>query len=307
MNKLKNTSMSYRKVLAISVIFILILGITVLASNNKYNNVKIKFSNDHEITVLTSKLKVSDILADNHIMLSSDEVVVPGLEENITDTNTIVITKEGNEPTKIAEITEEELNNNIKEIADNYSGITEEIITVQEEIPFETITKDVSNGTNKENRVIQQGRKGIKEVTYKVKYKNNEEIQRIELYSKVIREPVNRIVQVQTKVTSRFGSRFSGVTTATSGRYKVTAYCPCAKCCGKSTGITASGKRATANHTVAAPRTFAFGTKIVMNGKTYTVEDRGGAIQGNRIDLYVNTHAEALAWGVRYLDVEVLD
>ena len=53
--------------------------------------------------------------------------------------------------------------------------------------------------------------------------------------------------------------------------------------------------------------TFAFGTKVVINGVTYTVEDRGGAIQGNRIDIYMNSHAEALAWGVRYVEVEVLN
>ena len=107
-------------------------------------------------------------------------------------------------------------------------------------------------------------------------------------------------------VTSRSTSRGTGVTTASSGRYKVTAYCSCARCCGKTNGITASGTRATANHTVAAPSTFAFGTQMVINGRTYVVEDRGGAIQGNRIDVYMNSHAEAIAWGVRYLDVEVI-
>ena len=305
MNKVKNT-ISYRKVIAISVVFIIILGISVIAGNVKFNNVKIKFSNNHEITVLTSKTKVSEILEENHIMLSSDETVVPSKEEEITGTNTIIITKVGNEPTKIAEISEDELNNNIEEIAESYSNITEEIITVREEIPFETITKDVSSGSETTNRVIQYGRNGIKEVTYKVKYKNGEEIERIELSSKVIKEPVDKIVQIQTKVTSRY-SRSGGVTTATSGKYKVTAYCACIKCCGKTNGITASGTMATANRTVAAPSSFAFGTKIVMNGQTYVVEDRGGAIQGNRIDLYMNTHAEALAWGVRYLDVEVLN
>ena len=45
---------------------------------------------------------------------------------------------------------------------------------------------------------------------------------------------------------------------------------------------------------------------MVINGRTYVVEDRGGAIQGNRIDVYMNSHAEAIAWGVRYLDVEVI-
>ncbi|MBQ2917223.1 MAG: G5 domain-containing protein [Clostridia bacterium] len=306
MNKVKNTSISYRKVIAISVVFIIILGISVIAGNVKLNNVTIKFSNNHEITVLTSKTKVSEILQENHIMLSSDETVTPTTTEDITDTKTIIITKVGEEPTKIAEVSEEELNN-IDEIAENYSNITEEIITVQEEIPFETITKDVSSGSETTNRVIQYGRNGIREVTYKVKYKEDVEIERIELSSKVIKEPVNKIVQIQTKVTSRYSSRGSAVTTATSGRYKVTAYCACIKCCGKTNGITASGTKATANRTVAAPSSFAFGTKIVMNGQTYVVEDRGGAIQGNRIDLYMNSHSEALAWGVRYLDVEVLN
>ena len=306
MNKVKNTSISYRKVIAISVVFIIILGISVIAGNVKLNNVTIKFSNNHEITVLTSKTKVSEILQENHIMLSSDETVTPTTTEDITDTKTIIITKVGEEPTKIAEVSEEELNN-IDEIAENYSNITEEIITVQEEIPFETITKDVSSGSETTNRVIQYGRNGIREVTYKVKYKEDVEIERIELSSKVIKEPVNKIVQIQTKVTSRYSSRGAAVTTASSGRYKVTAYCACVKCCGKTNGITASGTKATANRTVAAPSSFAFGTKIVMNGQTYVVEDRGGAIQGNRIDLYMNSHSEALAWGVRYLDVEVLN
>lgn len=307
MSKIKNASISYKKIIAISILFILILGISVVAGNVKLNNVKIKFSNNHEITVLTSKTKVADILNENHIMLSSDETVVPDMEEEITSTGTIIITKVGEEPTKIAEISEEELNNNVDDIAENYSNITEEIITVQEEIPFETITKDVSNGDNTTNRVIQAGQNGIKEVTYKVKYKDDVEIERIELSSKVIKEPVDKIVQIQTKVTSRSGSRTGGVTTASSGRYKVTAYCSCARCCGKTNGITASGARATAGHTVAAPSTFAFGTKLLINGKTYVVEDRGGAIQGNRIDIYMNSHSDALAWGVRYLDVEVLN
>ena len=305
MNKIKST-ISYRKIIAISIVFIIILGISVIAGNVKFNNVKIKFSNNHEITVLTSRTKVSEILAENHIMLSSDETVIPSVEEEITDTNIIVITKKGNEPAKAAEVSTEELNNNVEDMVENYSNITEEIITVREQIPFETITKDVSKGSQTTNKVIQAGQNGIKEVTYKVKYKDGEEIERIELSSKVIKEPVDKIVQIQTKVTSRSSYRSSGVTTASSGRYKVTAYCACVKCCGKTNGITASGTKATANRTIAAPSSFAFGTQVVINGQTYTVEDRGGAIQGNRIDVYMNSHSEALAWGVRYLDVEIV-
>ena len=58
---------------------------------------------------------------------------------------------------------------------------------------------------------------------------------------------------------------------------------------------------------MAAPSNFAFGTKLSINGKEYVVEDRGGAINGNRIDIYVSSHSAALRWGVKYLPVEVED
>ncbi|MEI3400946.1 MAG: 3D domain-containing protein [Clostridia bacterium] len=64
--------------------------------------------------------------------------------------------------------------------------------------------------------------------------------------------------------------------------------------------------KATVGHTVAASGQFSFGTKLMINGQEYTVEDRGGAIQGNRIDIYMNSHVDAVAWGVKYLPVQVV-
>ena len=80
--------------------------------------------------------------------------------------------------------------------------------------------------------------------------------------------------------------------------FTVTGYCPCKKCCGKEDGITASGVKATSNHTLAAPSTYSFNTKIELDGYgTFVVEDRGGAIKGNRLDRFFDTHQEALNWG----------
>lgn len=91
------------------------------------------------------------------------------------------------------------------------------------------------------------------------------------------------------------------------GEFKITAYCPCASCCGKSNGITASGTKATAGRTIAADTSrFPFGTKLKIGDTVYTVEDTGGAINGNRIDMFCGSHSEALQWGVRYLDVYVV-
>ena len=152
----------------------------------------------------------------------------------------------------------------------------------------------------------------MKEVTYKTKYQNDEQIEKIVLSEEIIKEPIDRIVQVQKNIvtTSRAGYERTQTTGNKVGEtriFKVTAYCSCAKCCGKTNGITASGTKATAGRTVATSSQFSFGTQLDIGGYTYTVEDRGGAIKGNRIDVYMNSHAEALAWGVRYLPVTVVE
>jgi 3D (Asp-Asp-Asp) domain-containing protein len=84
------------------------------------------------------------------------------------------------------------------------------------------------------------------------------------------------------------------------GTFKLTAYCACTKCCGKSDGITASGKKAKANHTVAA-KGFPFETELYINGETYVVEDRG--VGSGVIDIYFESHSEAENFGVKYAKV----
>lgn len=86
-----------------------------------------------------------------------------------------------------------------------------------------------------------------------------------------------------------------------TGVFTVTAYCPCEKCCGAyANGYTATGAKATQGVTIAAdPDVLPMGTELEMDGHTYTVQDTGGAIAGNRLDLYFESHEDALQWGVR--------
>ena len=92
-------------------------------------------------------------------------------------------------------------------------------------------------------------------------------------------------------------------------RMRVTGYCPCSKCCGVfSDGITANNHRIQPGDTfVAADKSYPFGTEMVIprynSGKSVQVMDRGGAIKGNRLDLFFHSHQEALQWGVQYLGV----
>lgn len=111
-----------------------------------------------------------------------------------------------------------------------------------------------------------------------------------------------------TVITTKAATKSSAKSTSTSSKYlgtfKITAYCSCEKCCGAgSTGYTASGTKATAGKTIAASSKYAFGTQLMFNGTVYTVEDRGGSVNGNVIDLYFDSHEEACNWGVRYCDV----
>jgi len=91
---------------------------------------------------------------------------------------------------------------------------------------------------------------------------------------------------------------------ATGGLWLVTAYCPCRRCCGpRACGITASGKPAV-GQIAAAPPEIPFGTVLDVPGYGRAlVADRGAAIQGRRLDLLFPTHAEALAWGKRWLRI----
>ena len=87
-----------------------------------------------------------------------------------------------------------------------------------------------------------------------------------------------------------------------------TAYCPCAKCCGKTDGITATGTKATAGRTIAVdPSVIPYGTKVIINGNTYVAEDCGGAVKGNDIDIFFDSHKEAQKFGRQTLPAYILN
>lgn len=89
------------------------------------------------------------------------------------------------------------------------------------------------------------------------------------------------------------------------GEFVITYYCPESCCCGEyADGITASGTQATAGRTIAAdPDVLPMGSVVIIDGHTYTVEDVGGAIKGKRIDIFMDSHEEALQAGVRTVEV----
>ena len=316
MKKADMASISLKKIFILSIIALFILGIAVFAGGEQVYNVKLKYANGEETMLITTKTKVSEILEENHILVLAEEYVYPNPEEEIGEEKSIIISKDKIE---IQEIAEKENVQNMDEILQNYAPIVEKV------------TKDISGGAaSTQNKVITQGKNGIKEVTYKVKYQNEVEIERTKLSETVIEEPVSQVVQVQVKTTSRYGARVATTnpasTASTTLAQKVqgitpivitantSAYCSCASCCGKTNGITASGAPASTWYTIAASSSFKLGTVVYIpyfqnqpNGGWFVVQDRGGAITGNKIDIFMGSHSQALSFGRKNLECYVYE
>ena len=218
----EKASISLKRILGICLIFLFISGI--FAANKQVKNVKITLSNGCEMNVVTSKTKVADILDEKHIILLPEEKVTPDENTTIGANGEIVITEKTAQE-EVAELvsneteattTEENANElSMEMISQAYNPITEKTIVEVQSIPFETVTKNVANGASEtKDQVLQEGREGKKEVTYRVKYQNDVEIERTEVSSVVLEEPVNKIVQVRAKQTT---SRSSSGRTYISG------------------------------------------------------------------------------------------
>jgi 3D (Asp-Asp-Asp) domain-containing protein len=106
----------------------------------------------------------------------------------------------------------------------------------------------------------------------------------------------------------------------------VTGYCRCQECCNwrrgwtgspvfasgpnkgdsKTIGMTATGDMARRGTIAADTDKYPFGTVMYIDGYGYgVVEDTGGDIKGDHIDIYFNTHSQALAWGKKSVPVKV--
>ena len=89
------------------------------------------------------------------------------------------------------------------------------------------------------------------------------------------------------------------------GNCRITFYDDGPCCCGEfANGYTASGEQAIPGWTV-ANGSLEFGTMVMIDGQQYCVTDRG--VDGDQFDVLVSTHDEALARGMYYADVYILE
>lgn len=227
------SKMMIKRIIFIALILVLLLGVGVFAGTQTVNSVTIKFSDKTELTVITAQTNVGEILKENNIYILDGETITPNYNENVGADKVITISREK----KIIETNENQEAKPVEEIIEtsailesNSGTIVEKIIKETIEIPFETITKEVTSGNGeKVNKVVQEGQNGIKEITYKVKYKNDVEIERTQISEVIIKEPVNKVVQVTLQVSSRAGAaaRIQGGSSASAAEAQAYAQQKC--------------------------------------------------------------------------------
>ena len=178
---------------------------------------------------------------------------------------------------------------------------TKEISYTTMTVPFNETTGIIINETdvdsttdNETEKIIETTSDTTKKVVKKAKKSTK---------STTKKAAVTKKKKKSNKTTTK--AKKGSAKTVNLGTFKLTAYCNCSKCCGKwAGGATASGAMPKANRTIAVDkRVIPLGTKVIINGKTYVAEDTGGAIKGKRIDIYFNSHKQAMNFGVKYAEV----
>lgn len=159
----------------------------------------------------------------------------------------------------------------------------------------------------------------VVELETKIDTQNNEfvsEINKMTEYIDEIKKEIQEKENAENEIEPTCLETEEEPTLVSLGDFKLTAYCSCQKCCGKwalnrpvdengneivigSSGEVLIPKVSIAVDTSVIPH----GSKVVINGNTYIAHDTGGAIKGNRIDVYHDNHQEAREFAVQYAEV----
>ena len=185
-------------------------------------------------------------------------------------------------------------------------------------IDYDIVIKNDSEIESGAKKVLQEGQNGEKQTITRIIYEDDKEVSRKVISEIVEKEPVQQIVAVGTLNSDYTLSRGGNFSYAKFLQMKATAYTADYESTGKGPGhpdfgITASGtvaRRSSGGYSSVAvdPRVIPLGTKLYIEGYGYAIaEDTGGAIKGNRVDLFFNSASEANNWGVRWINVYVMD
>ena len=327
------TTNSFRKklliigILAIFAVSALIMGFSTVLAKDVYLIV-----DGEEEVISTDANTVEDFLISEDIELSKDEAVFPTKDTEITDGMDIKIAKYKTITLKIGDKVEkkkvlsETIDDLMEELGielDEHDVVTTKpaneivdkgIVGIErvdrkqfsktEEIPYESEVIENDEMYQGETKVVQAGVKGEQIHTMQNVFVNDKLVSIENLDTEVVKEPVKEVVHKGTKeVEGLNGKKVKKVIVM-----QATAYDPSAG------SKTAMGTRARVGAVAVDPKVIPLGSKLYIESMdgfpTYgyaTAEDTGGAIKGNRIDLFYSTNSQALKFGRRNVKVYVLD
>ncbi|NLO89816.1 MAG: DUF348 domain-containing protein [Clostridia bacterium] len=282
-----------------------------------------------EISYITTHCRtVGEVLEKEGIKPGPDNLVKPSLDSDIRDGSKIIVKKlvavaviDGNkrkitrveipsvlevlvkEGIVLSPVDEIEANLHPEDGSMPYVKIIRqhtEIITVTEEIPYET--KEIRDFRLEpgSRRIVQEGSEGLKETKVRITYKDRKEIKRERLETKVIKKPVPRIIAVGDR-SGFIASRGKTYRTVKKMNMVVSAY--------THTGNpTATGEMPKKGTIAVDSRVIPLGTKLYVEGYGYgTASDTGGGIKGERLDVFFENKEQALKWGIKKVEVHVLE
>ncbi|WP_062107795.1 G5 and 3D domain-containing protein [Bacillus niameyensis] len=240
--------------------------------------------------VWSTSTTVADFLKQQGIKLGDLDRVEPNLKEDVEPNSTVKVIR-------------------VEKVTD----------VVEEPIDYTVVTKKDANLLKGTEKVVQTGKEGLLKKEFEVIKENGKEVDRKLIAEKTVQESQDKVVAVGTKVIVAQASRgVSKANTASSQEtpsggkemyMSATAYT--ASCNGCS-GVTATGINLHANpgsKVIAVdPNVIPLGSKVWVEGYGYAIAgDTGGAIKGNRIDVFVPTKEQAYRFGRKKVKIRVLN
>jgi len=175
--------------------------------------------------------------------------------------------------------------------------VTEKEEKVVTPIPYQVVAQPADFPVGLPDKIITRGENGLQEQTVKVTLEDGKEVDREVLAQKITRPPVNQIVSRGTQTSVSRGGQVIQFQRA---------YLMRASAYSDPGATTATGAAVRYGIVAVDPRVIPLGTKLYIDGYGEAVAlDTGGAIKGNRIDLYMDSPEAAAEWGVRTVIVYV--
>jgi len=222
---------------------------------------------------------VADFLTQQGVSLTELDRVEPALEDKVMENGTINVIR-------------------VEKVTD----------VVEEPISYAVVTQKDENLDTGTEKVITEGQEGLISKEYEVTLENGKEVSRVVLNEKRLKDKQDKVVSVGTKLEPiQVASRGSG----NGKEIYVTSTAYTASCNGCS-GTTATGVNLHANPNAKViavdPRVIPLGSKVYVDGYGYAIaSDTGGAIKGNKIDVFFPSKSDAYRWGRKTVKIKILD